>query len=131
MKAGRPHVVPLSPEAISVFKAAEALRVGASTLIFPGARLDQPLSDMTLVKVVRDMGVDATPHGFRSSFRDWAAEQTSFPAEVAEAALAHAVSDKVVAAYRRTDFLEKRRSLMEAWGSYCAGRPTRKLRAVS
>jgi integrase len=79
------------------------------------------MSDMTLVKIMRDMKVAATPHGFRSSFRDWAAEETSFPAEVAEAALAHAVPDKVVAAYRRTDFLEKRRRLMEAWASHCGG----------
>lgn len=89
------------------------------------------MSDMTLVKIMRDMDVAATPHGFRSSFRDWAADQTTFPGEVAEAALAHAVPDKVVAAYRRTDFLEKRRALMAGWGAYCAQRSANVVRLVS
>jgi integrase len=122
MKAGKAHVVALCPEAIAVFQHAAKLRIGGEPLIFPGAKRGKPMSDMTLVKIMRDMEVPATPHGFRSSFRDWAADQTSFPGEVAEAALAHAVPDKVVAAYRRTDFLEKRRALMAAWGAYCAQR---------
>ena len=122
MKAGKAHVVALCPEAIAVFQHAAKLRIGGEPLIFPGAKRSKPMSDMTLVKIMRDMEVPATPHGFRSSFRDWAADQTCFPGEVAEAALAHAVPDKVVAAYRRTDFLEKRRALMAAWGAYCAQR---------
>jgi integrase len=76
---------------------------------------------MTLLKVLRDMKEPYTVHGFRSAFRDWVAEQTNFPSEVAEAALAHTIPNKVEAAYRRTDFLEKRRKLMEAWGAYCSG----------
>lgn len=131
MKAGKRHVVPLSREAIAVFRKAEALRIGTSELVFPGVSLSGPLSDMSLVKVLRDMKLTATPHGFRSSFRDWAADKTSFPGEVAEAALAHVVSDKVVAAYRRTDFFEKRRALMQAWGSYCGAAGSNVVRLVS
>lgn len=78
----------------------------------------KPLSDMTLLKVVRDAGLDVTVHGFRSTFRDWAAERTNMPGEVAEAALAHAIPNRVEAAYRRTDFLEKRRELMELWSNF-------------
>ena len=76
---------------------------------------------MVFLQMLKRMGVDATAHGFRSSFRDWAAEQTSFPREVCEAALAHTVENKVEAAYRRGDLLEKRRELMEAWGRYVGG----------
>jgi integrase len=121
MKARKAHVVPLSPAAVGVFERAKALRVEASDLVFHGSKRGRPLSDMTLLKVLRDMNEPFTVHGFRSAFRDWVAEQTSFPGEVAEAALAHAISNKVEAAYRRTDFLEKRRKLMEAWEAYCVG----------
>jgi integrase len=76
---------------------------------------------MTLTKVLRDLKVDCTTHGFRSTFRDWAAEQISLPGEIAEAALAHAVPNAVEAAYRRTDFFDKRRDLMDAWGRFAAG----------
>jgi integrase len=76
---------------------------------------------MTLLKILRDMDAGVTVHGFRSAFRDWVAERTDFPGEVAEAALAHAISNKVEAAYRRTDFLEKRRALMRDWGAFCIG----------
>ena len=79
------------------------------------------MSDMTLMKVLRDMGQPFTAHGFRSSFRDWVSEETNFPGELAEAALAHAIENKVEAAYRRGNLLEKRRALMDAWGAYCAG----------
>jgi integrase len=130
MKAGKEHVVPLSAEAVDVFKRAAELKQG-DDLIFPGAKRGKPMSDMTLVKILRDMKMSATPHGFRSSFRDWAADATSVPSEVAEAALAHAVLDKVVAAYRRTDFLEKRRGLMAAWGAYCLRRTEPVVRLVS
>ncbi|MCC2977176.1 integrase arm-type DNA-binding domain-containing protein [Sphingomonas sp. PL-96] len=119
MKMGRVHHVPLAPEAIHVFRRAEALRVPCSDLVFPGQRLKNQLSDMTLLKVMRDMETGVTVHGFRSAFRDWVAEETSYPGEVAEAALAHAIPNKVEAAYRRTDFLEKRRSLMREWAAFC------------
>ena len=119
MKMGKVHHVPLAPEGIDVFRRAEALRVPCSDLVFPGQRLKNQLSDMTLLKVMRDMETGVTVHGFRSAFRDWVAEETSYPGEVAEAALAHAIPNKVEAAYRRTDFLEKRRSLMREWAAFC------------
>lgn len=119
MKMGRVHHVPLAPEAVDVFRRAEALRVPCSDLVFPGQRLKNQLSDMTLLKVMRDMETGVTVHGFRSAFRDWVAEETSYSGEVAEAALAHAIPNKVEAAYRRTDFLAKRRSLMREWAAFC------------
>ena len=121
MKAEREHVVPLSLTAVSLFKRMKAHKRGDSDLVFPGQRRGKPLSDMTLVKVMRDMEHKETPHGFRSTFRDWVAEQTTWPAELAEAALAHVVSDKTVAAYQRGSMLEKRRELMAAWADYCEG----------
>jgi integrase len=120
-RTGKPHIVPLSPAAVDVFRRAKELRIDASDLVFHGSKRGQPLSDMTLLKVLRDLKEPYTVHGFRSTFRDWVAEQTNFPCEVAEAALAHTIPNKVEAAYRRTDFLEKRRKLMEAWGAYCSG----------
>jgi integrase len=121
MKVGKAHVVPLSPAAGAVFKRAAALRIEASDLVFHGSKRGQLLSDMTLLKVLRDLEEPYTVHGFRSAFRDWVAEQTNFAGEVAEAALAHAIPNKVEAAYRRTDFLEKRRKLMDAWAAFCGG----------
>jgi integrase len=119
MKMGRPHVVPLPPAALDVFRRAQKLRAPASKLIFPGQNVKRPLSDMTLLKAVRDLKRDVTVHGFRSAFRDWVAEQTSYPGEVAEAALAHVVSNKVEATYRMTDYLDKRRKLMKEWAEFC------------
>jgi integrase len=119
MKMGRVHHVPLAQQAIDAFRRAEGLRVPCSDLVFPGQKLKSPVSDMTLLKVMRDMETGVTVHGFRSAFRDWVAEETSYPGEVAEAALAHAIPNKVEAAYRRTDFLEKRRSLMREWATFC------------
>lgn len=123
MKAGREHVVPLSTQAVALFERLKAHRreVGEKALVFPGMKRGKPLSDMTLTKAMRDMGHTETPHGFRSTFRDWVAEQTTWPAELAEAALAHVVSDKTVAAYQRGSMLEKRRKLMRAWADYCEG----------
>ena len=121
MKMGRVHHVPLAPQAINAFRRAEGLRVPCSDLVFPGQKLKSPVSDMTLLKVMRDMETGVTVHGFRSAFRDWVAEETSYPGEVAEAALAHAIPNKVEAAYRRTDFLEKRRALMREWATFCTG----------
>ena len=119
MKAGVTHVIPLSDAALDVLARAEKVRAAASDLVFPGQAPKQPLSDMTLLKILRDKGLPVTVHGFRSSFRDWVAEKTDFPGEVAEAALAHTIQNKVEAAYRRTDFLEKRKTLMNEWSQYC------------
>jgi len=121
MKMNRPHIVPLSPEVIEVFQRAAKFRAPGSDLVFPGQKLKKPMSDMTLLKILRDMDAGVTVHGFRSAFRDWVADQTNYPGEVAEAALAHAIPNKVEAAYRRTDFLAKRRELMSDWGRYCLG----------
>jgi integrase len=118
MKSGREHRVPLSRAAISVLKEMQAHHQG--DLVFPGDRRGKPLSNMAMLMVLRRMDrADLTAHGFRSTFRDWAAECTSFPREVAEAALAHVVGDKVEAAYRRGDLFEKRRHLMDAWATHC------------
>jgi integrase len=118
IKARRAHRVALSAPAVAVLTALKSNREPGD-LVFP-APAGGMLSDMTLSAVLKRMKFDAVPHGFRSSFRDWAAETTNFPREVAEAALAHVVGDKVEAAYRRGDLFEKRRRLMEAWSGYCA-----------
>jgi integrase len=118
MKAGKEHRVPLSDAAIAVIQRMAPIR--HSDYVFPGARRGGPLSPMAMLMVLRRMGHgDLTVHGFRSSFRDWAAERTAFPAEVREMALAHAVSNKVEAAYRRGDMFQKRRQLAEAWAAFC------------
>jgi integrase len=117
MKAGREHRVPLSDRAMEVMTRMAAIRVGYH--VFPGAKPGCPLSTMALAMVLRRMQVPVTVHGFRSSFRDWAAEQTDFANEVAEMALAHAVSNEVERAYRRGDLFDKRRRLMEEWAAYC------------
>jgi integrase len=114
MKAGETHVIPLSKQALGVLKEARKLHDGA--LIFPGSHGD-PLSDNTLSKFMRDGVVPGTPHGFRSTFKDWAAEH-GIRDEVSEAALAHADRDKVRAAYRRTHFLEERKELMQRWADF-------------
>ncbi|WP_236952760.1 tyrosine-type recombinase/integrase [Methylobacterium phyllosphaerae] len=119
MKAGREHRVPLSGRACDVLARARALGSGTA-LVFPGRRSDQPLSNMVFLMALRRMGSSITAHGFRSSFRDWAAEATSLPREVAEMALAHTVENRVEAAYRRGDLLEKRRDLMEEWARFTA-----------
>jgi integrase len=117
MKGGREHRVPLSPPAIDVLKALP--REGE--FVFPGARPGKPLSNMALLTTLRRMGRgDLTAHGFRSSFRDWAAETTGYPSDVVEMALAHVISSKVEAAYRRGDLFEKRRRLMGDWANFCA-----------
>jgi integrase len=118
MKGNRIHRVPLSDRAVAILDGLEKART--SEYVFPGQRAGQPLSVTTLEMVLHRMKLEnATVHGFRSSFRDWAGDRTSFPREVAEAALAHAVGDETEAAYRRSDGLEKRRKLMEAWAAYC------------
>jgi integrase len=117
MKAGREHRVPLSERAKEILTAMGQVRTG--DLVFPGRKQNRSLSTMALEQVLRRMKIDATVHGFRSAFRDWAAEQTSVPREVAEAALAHTIENKVEAAYRRTDLFEKRRALMNQWAEHC------------
>lgn len=117
MKAGEPHRVPLSDAALAVL---EQARGNDRTLVFPSRKPGRPLSDMTLAAVLKRLGVSATVHGMRSTFRDWAEEMTGFSREVKERALAHTVRDKVEAAYRRSDLFAKRRQLMEAWARYCA-----------
>jgi integrase len=118
MKGAREHRVPLPPRAIEILEEMEQVRL--SDYVFPGLKRNRPLSVMALEMVLRRMKIDATVHGFRSAFRDWAGERTAFPREVAEAALAHLVGDEVERAYRRGDALEKRRKLMEAWDGFLA-----------
>src|SRR5690606_7849251 len=114
MKAGKEHRVALTKEALAILDKAAAFRRKGVALVFPSDR-KAALSDMTLTKVMRDMGLDYVPHGFRSTFRDWAAEQTSATREIIEACMAHTVGNDVELAYKRTDFLDKRRKLMDAW----------------
>lgn len=118
MKMRQPHVVPLSPEAVAVLRRRWPLRDSNDGLVF-STMGKKPLSDMTMTKVLRDLGhAKITVHGFRSSFTDWAAEQTEFPKEVVDKALAHKLVDRVEAAYRRTDFFERRRQLMLVWAEF-------------
>jgi len=120
MKAAREHRVPLSAPAMALLAALPKGKAGAPVFAAPRGGM---LSDMTLSAVMRRMGLGAVPHGFRSTFRDWAAEHTNDPAEVAEMALAHAVGDKVEAAYRRGDLFEKRRRMMDNWANFLGSAP--------
>jgi integrase len=123
MKADKEHRVPLSDAATAILENLSKIRHG--DFVFPGGRTGRPISNMAMTMTLRRMGRgDLTVHGFRSSFRDWAAERTGFPAEVPEMALAHAVSDKVEAAYRRGDLFQKRRQLMDAWAKFCTAPAT-------
>jgi integrase len=117
MKAKRDHRVPLAPQSVDLVKQALKLN-GDGTYLFPGRDLKKPLSNMAFLMALRRMNVDTTAHGFRSSFRDWAAERTNFPREVCEAALAHTLKDKTEAAYNRTDLFDKRRELMATWAAF-------------
>jgi integrase len=118
MKAGREHRVPLSDAALVIVEKLAAIRQGE--FLFPGVKAGRPISNMAMLMLLRRMGRgDLTAHGFRSTFRDWCAERTAFPSEVAEMALAHTVSDRVEAAYRRGDLFEKRRQIMDAWARFC------------
>lgn len=118
MKAGVEHRVALSDAAVAVLARVKPL---GGEFVFPGGKRGAPLSNMAMLALLERMGrADLTVHGFRSTFRDWAAEATHHPAELAEAALAHTVKDKVVAAYQRGDLFEKRRTVMADWASHCA-----------
>lgn len=116
MKSGRPHRVPLSDEVVTLLEGLE--RMVGTELLFPGKKENSPISDMTMTKIMRDMGVDAVPHGFRATFSSWTASSTAYPFEVREMALAHAVGDGTVAAYQRSDLFEKRRNLMADWAKF-------------
>lgn len=118
MKGGRVHRVPLSEAAVAVLEALP--RVDGNPHVFPGQRKGKSLSSMALAMVLRRMErADITVHGFRSAFRDWCGESTNFPRELAEAALAHVLSDKTESAYQRGDYLKKRRRMMESWAKWC------------
>jgi integrase len=120
MKAEREHRVPLTQPALDILKGMHELRRGP--FVFPGQKANKPLSNMSMLMLLRRMGRgDLSVHGFRSSFRDWVSETTSFPREVAEQALAHTVGSAVEQAYRRGDLFKKRRQLMDAWARHCNG----------
>jgi integrase len=128
MKGRKEHRVPLCDRALGIVKeiraAADSSISDPQQFIFSSAKPGRPLSNMAYLMLLRRMGrADLTVHGFRSSFRDWAAERTNFPSEVAEMALAHAVGNKVEAAYRRGDLFEKRRRLMQQWATFCTTPP--------
>ncbi len=116
MKSGRPHRIPLSPDAIKLLAALPKFE--GTDLVFPGQSGVKPLSDMSLTAAMRRMKLTAVPHGFRSSFTDWCAERTAYPADVREMALAHAIGDATEAAYRRGDLFDKRRNLMTEWSAF-------------
>jgi integrase len=126
MKNKREHRVPLPTQAISLLKALPSRKSGG--LVFPGSKPTTKLSDMSLTAVMRRMEVAAVPHGLRSSFRDWVGEETSYPREVAEMALAHTVGNAVEAAYRRGDLFDKRRLMMEEWAGYLTSHETKKIK---
>ena len=118
MKAGHPHRVPLSKEAIAILEAVKPFQ-RKDGLVFPGLKQNRVISEAACMKLLKSDHPTLTIHGFRSSFRDWCAEMTSYPREVAEAALAHILKDKTEAAYQRGDMFEKRRKLMDAWADHC------------
>ena len=119
MKAKRDHRVPLSGRALAILHDVQRLSDGPG-VVFPKPR-GKPRSDATLSQLIKELGIAAVPHGFRSSFRDWAAEQTNTPREVVEAALAHTVRNPTEAAYARSDLFERRRRLMDEWAAYLSG----------
>ncbi len=123
MKAGEAHKVPLSDRAVEILRYLEARAF--NEFVFPGKKKFKPLSNMAMLQIIRRLGHSVTTHGFRSTFRDWAAERTYFANEVVEKALAHTISNKVEAAYRRGDLFDKRRKLMNAWSAYCAMHTTK------
>src|SRR5215472_2220100 len=126
MKAGKEYRVPLSPRALKIIK---DIAQQNGEFVFCN-QPDGSLSEKALYKTLRRMKVEsATPHGFRSAFRDWAAERTNFPNHVVEMALAHTIGDKVEAAYRRGDLFDKRRRLMQQWATFCTTAPTTQARS--
>lgn len=128
MKAKRVHRVPLTPRCVEILQLAKQLAAG-SWWVFPGQKKGRPFSNMVFLKLLERMEVDVTPHGFRSTFSDWAAETTHYPREVVEMALAHTIKNKVEAAYRRGDLLDKRIPLMDDWAVFALSKisPPKKL----
>lgn len=125
MKSREPHVVPLSPQALAILRRRWEIRQSDDGFVF-SARGSKSISDMTITQVLRDAGIpDYTVHGFRSTFTDWSSEKTNFPKEVADKALAHKIPDRVEAAYRRTDFFDKRRKLMNRWADFLTKMPVK------
>ena len=125
MKMKREHAVPLSDRVLEILNELYPNRTSDKGYVFPGARPNRPLSNMSMNMLLRRMKIEnATTHGFRSTFRDYAGDCTSFSREVAEAALSHAVGGAVERSYRRSDALEKRRALMQSWADYCGGEQT-------
>jgi integrase len=118
MKAKRSHRVPLSPRCLQILDEAKALMIDGNDLVFPGSKSGKPLSDMTLSKLMKEQSIAAVPHGFRSSFRDWAGEATNHSREVVEFALAHVIKDKAEAAYTRFDLFVERVHLVPDWQVY-------------
>lgn len=118
-KTDKPHRLPLSDRCMAILREVETLKVKPDGFVFPGQKPGRPLSVMALEMLLRRMEVPVTVHGFRSTFRDWAGDCTTFPREIVEVALSHQVGDEVEQAYRRGDALEKRRRLMQAWADYC------------
>ena len=118
-KAAREHRVPLSDRALAILREMDAARTGEYA--FPGQRSGRPLSGMAFEMLLRRIKSPYTAHGFRSAFRDWAGNETTFPRELAEHALAHVIGDKAEQAYRRSDALARRRELMDAWERHCEG----------
>ena len=118
-KGNREHRVPLCRRALEILEEARAIGRG-SPLVFPSVG-GKPFANTAMSELLRELNVAAVPHGFRSSFRDWAAEEINHPREVIEAALAHVVRNRVEAAYARSDLFERRRILMDDWASYLAG----------
>jgi integrase len=124
MKAHREHRVPLSRRSCSVLS--EVRKQSTGEFVFPGGKADRPLSNMALLALLHRMGRDdITVHGFRSTFRDWAAEETNYPREVAEHALAHSLPDRVEGAYYRSDLFDRRKKMMAAWAAYCSAKPSK------
>jgi integrase len=133
MKSGRDHRVPLSDDALDVLREMEKLRTEDSDKapVFPGSKRGIPLSNMAMLMLLRRMRKGRlTVHGFRSTFRDWCAETTNYPREVAEAALAHTLNDKTEAAYQRADLIEKRRRLMTDWSGFCASSAVERINGI-
>jgi integrase len=128
MKAGKEHRVPLPERAVDILEDLRQMQV--SNYVFPGIKRGCPLNPTAMEGVLRRAGIDVMVHGFRSSFRDWAGDRTSFDRDVVEAALAHEIENKTEAAYRRSDALEKRRLLMGAWARYCASAPAERDKVV-
>ena len=131
MKAHRIHRVPLSARAVQIIKDMQAQRVKGQAFVFAGLREGTALSNAAMLAVLKRMDLpDVVVHGFRSTFRDWAAESTGHPREIIESALAHVVADATEAAYLRSDLFQKRVALMADWAAYCQGRKTGKVVSI-